>query len=876
MRNKIPSTLVPLVFDQQLSTEAIRYIERSNVPSTQPNGRFSYTVRYPCALTGEILELQSRDFEFACLLTLKADPNLAFIIPQPAKLELNHSNARAKFYAPDFLAIWKDKRPPTLFETKPSRKLSSNVAKYPDRYTSDGPNSFDMPLAREAASSLGFDFRVIHEGHFTETFIRNILLLEPYRNWPLEVAATDEERKTIKDQIVAQPGIKFSEIVHESSERRADLIHHMLANGEIFANLSEDSLLDQNRVGLFNTRVRERALALFNSKTPIQADRVCPYVLSDGQEFVMRGKHYTIVKCSGKSITIRNWKGQESQFPIDSFIAMLPEVDAFNDPELTPQAQLFRASDKDIAEMMRRYEIVRPYVDPAPGEETPTGSTSRTLQRYLAEYRQAQATHGSGVLGLLPKFSKRGSKAPIYPRETMDVMNRVITRNYLKAHPRPTMVEAHCHLTRLIERMRLGSVPSYRTFVRACKRWDAEFVAQRRWGHRYAKQYNTPSAERSPLGAPHGYRPFTVAHCDHTTNDLSLDHPESEKKLLKAHHSTMVDATTHKVLGHVTRLESPSTETLIELFKDCYRRHSNVPSLVIVDWGTDFRSKWFQETLGQVFKSTIVYRQIATATSGSPVEGQFRSNDVELVHRMTGSTEALKKPRLTTGSMLPNRHSIWTLKDLREIYEDRYRIFNSTPQGTSKISPDEKEAELWNLYGSHPLRAFPADVLERVLLPLADGIYRVVDSRCRILVNRTYYASGELTKIRRKQVTVRTNPSDPRAVYVAHPDLKGIVTCRAVSADVKYSMTPDEAMEVTVLKNTNDPEASRRKAEGRAELSETRENTEKRLKKESRKKKKPKPPSPDSGEKSDENSNVVNFEYTQGGLRVIRKEGGCS
>lgn len=272
----LPAEIITHLHSLQLPREAFEYIDRCLVPSTTPTGVKSYTVRYPCGITNQVLELNSRDIELAQVLTFLADPQVAYYIPQPAVLELDVDHPRARFYPPDFLVIYKDKRRPLLLETKPSTHLAERAAKHPERFTCSGQNGFEMPLAAAAAAKLGFDFRVICERHFDETFLRNVLFLESYRKWTINPPATDEEKQAIKDQVAAQPGIKLIDVKHESMSRRADLIHHLLAVGEIFAHLSAERLTEPNRVALYPTAIRERALALFEQKNPPAPDTVCP------------------------------------------------------------------------------------------------------------------------------------------------------------------------------------------------------------------------------------------------------------------------------------------------------------------------------------------------------------------------------------------------------------------------------------------------------------------------------------------------------------------------------------------------------------------------------------------------------------------------
>jgi hypothetical protein len=336
--------------------------------------------------------------------------------------------------------------------------------------------------------------------------------------------------------------------------------------------------------------------------------------------------------------------------------------------------------------------------------------------------------------------------------------------------------------------------------------------------------------------------------------------------MLKTVHTPMVDATTDRVLAWVTRTDGPSTETLVQLLTHCVKRNQTIPTCIIVDWGPDFRSEWLQETLGAILRTTIIYRPKATGASGTPVEGKFRVLDVRSTHRMSGSTEIMRRARLVTAPMLPNKHAIWTLKDLEEHYERYYDDFNSAPYGTQKQSPNEREQELSKIFGDHPRNVIPLEVLERALLPYVKNVSRIVDKRCRIFVGRSYYASDALSDVRGEEVKVRQKPGDLKVVYVSHPKLKGIVECYAVSLDLKYAATPAEAVEVVAQKNLRSPEAEKLKHDIWAANVLNRHAMETRLRRRKRRSEKVasepvQQPAPD---------NVVEFTYSQGGLTNLR------
>lgn len=582
----------------------------------------------------------------------------------------------------------------------------------------------------------------------------------------------------------------------------------------------------------------------------------------------MKGKLYTITKCSDE-IGVRNAKGETSMFPVDKFISLLPSITAFHGAKLTKEETLKSLSDEDLAEVLRKFNLIRPYVAPSEPGKPAKAPTDRSVQRYLAAYKEEEAISGNGLLGLIPRTSERGSTESVYPEATMAVMHRVIVKVYLRAHPRPTMKEAHEHFERLAKRLKLGKVPSYKTFTRGCDEWSQAERDYKRWGSRIAQLSAVPSAVRSVLGSPHGERPFTVAHCDHTLKDLALAHPNSERELLKAVHTPMVDATTDRVIAWVTRYEAPSTETIIELITDCVRRHHVIPTMIIVDWGPDFRSTWLQKTLGSIFRTTIIYRPKAIAAAGSPVEGKFGVQDRLSTHRMEGSTEIMKRARHTTSAVLPNKHTLWTLKDLQEHFETYYTAFNSAPYGTKKQSPIEREQELTKIFGSHPRQVIPQELIERALLPFVDEITRVVDKRCRISVNRSYYASKQLDPVRGEDVDVRHKPGDPTAVYVSHPKLKGLVKVPVVSYDLKYATTTAEAVEASALKNLKSPEADARKEKIWSDNAQDRTDKEQAIKARNRKAAKAQSSPPPAGD-PDAPGNLVEFPYSQGGLTNLR------
>jgi putative transposase len=860
----IPSHILASLTPLRLPQEAYKYINDSEVPSTRPNGVKSYTVKITDDRSGEGLELASRDVELAFYLSLRCDPAFAFVRSQPPHLNLELPNLRGRNYAPDFLVFWNDGRAPTLFETKPSTGFADYCTKFPKRYTHDDARGYEMPLAEAAAKKLGFTFRGIHEGHFSPTFLRNALLLFPYRQHPkLSPEASDAEKEAIKAQVAASPGIKITELENCSMQRRADLVHLMLTQGEIFTHLSLEVLTEPNRVSLYPTAIQEKALELFYSKNPPRKSVALPYILTKGVKFEMGRRCYTILE-AGAQIQFRDDRGRVSSRSCAGFLDLVPKISAIVGAELTREERIGRLTDDVYQGMMRRYARIRPYLPDAPPEiRSASAPTERKAQRYLEAYREAEkVATGYGICGLIPRISERGSKSPLLPEGMHIAMRHIIVKHYLQANPRLTIQDAYYKLTKLL--LRTGTdVPSYNTFVKECRKWDESVITLKRWGSRIAQLGYVPNAIPSPFGSPHGERPYTIAHVDHTTSDIALAHPDRSKRLNKPVHSIMVDATTDRSLAWVTRFDSPSTETLVQLFRHCVERNGCLPNAIMVDWGPDFQSEWLHKTMADL-GVTIYYRMKSNGPAGTIVEDKFKAMDGRLIHRAEGSTQIMKRARLVTKAMQPAQFALWTLKDFAEGCDRYHTRFNNTPYGKNKLSPDEREEELCRIFGTHPRGVIPKEVYFRALLPAVKNVTRIVGKRCRFEVDGVIYASSALKPVIGESVEVRKEST--KMMYASHPRLPHLIPCPAVGHTIKHTASETEAHAIAKERALLAPDVEARKNQSWADASEEREATEAKLRRQRKAQKRvakaPAPPEvPD---------NIVEFDLPVGGLVDLR------
>jgi len=118
------------------------------------------------------------------------------------------------------------------------------------------------------------------------------------------------------------------------------------------------------------------------------------------------------------------------------------------------------ASAADLAEANRRYAILTAYR--AGGWNQGLGVSPRTLRRWQARVRQAEAVYQCGYAGLLPEKKLSGNRSHKLPEETFKLMEELIGKEYEDAR-QPTRFAIWSKLHQECEARSLPA-PSYQTF----------------------------------------------------------------------------------------------------------------------------------------------------------------------------------------------------------------------------------------------------------------------------------------------------------------------------------------------------------------------------------------------------------------------------
>lgn len=285
---------------------------------------------------------------------------------------------------------------------------------------------------------------------------------------------------------------------------------------------------------------------------------------------------------------------------------------------------------------------------------------ARTFYRWLACYRSAEASCGSGFVGLLPKQSQRGNYTPKLPEASQRLMEEFIDLDY-ETLKQKTKYASWAGLKAACEKQGI-QVPSYKTLYVAAARRPTFNQTLKRKGRTAAYQVETFYWDLDQKTPRHGDRPLEIAHLDHTELDIELI-SQSGQVLGRPWMTLLSDAFSRRILAFYITFDAPSYRSFMMVLRECVRRLGRFPQSLVVDGGTEFGSTYF-ETLLARYECTKKTRPPAKARFGSICERLFGTANTRFVHNLLGNTQITRNVRQVTKSVDPKKHAIWLLAGL--------------------------------------------------------------------------------------------------------------------------------------------------------------------------------------------------------------------
>jgi len=487
---------------------------------------------------------------------------------------------------------------------------------------------------------------MVSTAKLNRVLVRNLEFLDDFFRDP-NPNIPSEQRKKLIGLIREWPGITIESVRQQLGKEVLDPLFGLIVSGEIYVDLEHQLISEQESAQLFDSEEVAKALQIIGDKAPGTGKEESSRI--NGHEFKNGPASETSVPRT--DILAPDYAPKPSPCPDESARTGNRSADAL--------ALIQRASSKDIAIANQRHTYLN---DPDLAEQSRV--PERNLRRWRLRFWQAEELYGQGYVGLLPRYSRQGNHTARLPVQVYDLADHVIREVFMT----PKRVSKMFVYGRFANRCQEAGfqAPSYVWLLKSIRKLRAYEVKLAREGKRaaYALEFST-----KPLSAKndnHGDFPWQVVHIDHTEVDVELVDEASGLELGRPWLTLMFDAYSRRVLCFVVSFDAPSVTTLKLLLRECVRRHSRLPSGLVLDWGKEFGSEFF-ETLTAMFQIRIIKRPPHQARHGCVIESEFGKLNKAFFHNLQGNTQNTRNVRQLTKSIDPRRSAVWSLEGLFEI-----------------------------------------------------------------------------------------------------------------------------------------------------------------------------------------------------------------
>ena len=267
----------------------------------------------------------------------------------------------------------------------------------------------------------------------------------------------------------------------------------------------------------------------------------------------------------------------------------------------------------------------------------------------------------------------------------------------------------------------------------------------------------------------HGDRPFEICHADHTQLDIELTDSTGKHALGRPWMTLMIDAFSRRILAIHVDFEEPSYRACMMVLRECVRRHNRLPQCLVVDWGPEFCSTYFEALLAR-YECIKKARPPAKARFGSLVERMFGTTNTQFLHNLLGNTQITRNVRQVTKSVNPKELAVWPLSPFMEqLCRYLYDIYDTNVHPALGASPKEAYDRGFQNTGSRFQRLirYDHDFMIATMPTTLKGTAMVQPGRGVKINYISYWCDAmEDPKVQRKRVPVRFDPFDLGIAYV--------------------------------------------------------------------------------------------------------------
>ncbi|HEU5381744.1 MAG TPA: Tn7 transposase TnsA N-terminal domain-containing protein [Ktedonobacteraceae bacterium] len=397
---------------------------RSSPPSRRVRGRATnVSGRYPSVKMGRSIQFESQHVELWAIYAMERDDDVLEYYDQPTRIQLHYKSRSGRktspWHTPDFLVI---RRSGASFEEwKAADSLESLTERMPNRYQRDPRGGWRCPPGEAAAAAVGLAYRVRISSEYHPHYIQNLKFLQDFWTHPFTLSKQAEER--IREAVTVYPGVSVAALMDAHPDLVVDVVWAMLTTQALFTDFTATSLMNWERVFLYpDAQTLEAAKRSQEQATP--PPLVASPLLIDGRLWE--------AELQETQVLLRPEVGAIFSLSLEQFhrlvaLGHIRQVEQATPSPLSEAARkrLTSASPKDEKAVLKRWREILAYFR---GDEISV--TARSVQNWMAAYRQAEAEMGCGYLGLLDRASQRGNRSPRVPDASKELLREYLAKHY--------------------------------------------------------------------------------------------------------------------------------------------------------------------------------------------------------------------------------------------------------------------------------------------------------------------------------------------------------------------------------------------------------------------------------------------------------------
>ena len=714
------------------------------------------------------IQFESHRVELAGIYEMEHDLSVLEYYDQPPAIKLDYESATGKrmgvLHTPDFFVI--REKVAGWEEWKTEAELRRLSDRNPNRYITAEDGRWHCPPGVTYAERLGLYYRVRSSAEIDWMFQRNLHFMEDHLR-----AGSPEcppaKRDVVLSCVATRPALTLDDLLQLTKEQ--------VAADDIYAMIASEILQVDWRAAPFAEPTKVQVSTAAESAKPIK-DRIpsasvlfSSNPLESGARLNWDGRLWSVVNLGDTSITLLSADQKLTEIPTLGFQVLMADnrltviaADVVRETDAVARDRLSRASESDLKVATHRCDLVRHSFDS--GElPSKTEVPERTFFRWLGKYRKAEAAHGSGFLGVLPRSGERGNHTPKLPETSLRLMREHIERDY-ETLKQKTKYASWIQL-KLTCDAQGAPAPSYKTFCLAVRARPAFDQTLKRQGLRASYQVAEFFWNLDLTTPRHGDRPFQIAHMDHTELDVECV-TASGQVLGRPWMTLLTDAYSRRTLAFHLTFDPPSYRSCMMVLRECVRRFGRLPQILVVDGGREFQSTYFEALLAR-YECIKKTRPPAQPRFCSILERMFGIANTQFIHNLRGNTQITRNVRQVTKAVDPKGLATCPLAELHgKLSEYLYEVYETLIHQALGQSPREAFEIGLARSGARTHRAIPynEEFLTLTLPTTSKGTAQVLPS-AGIKIRYLYYWCEAFRQIEGESVPVRYDPFDAGTAY---------------------------------------------------------------------------------------------------------------